>query len=105
MFVQPNSTKLIGRLRAVHADRAGHGHELEIDVSENLTSDSDTDFLKPAPGSTITLFAAEPPQFDIGSLLKVDAALLAGPFGQRAVAVGLCMACSSSSPRQTGSVR
>lgn len=86
VLVQPNKTVLAGRVRAIRPDPGGRGTEVELEVLANESPSAERDFLRPAPGSVLTAFAAEPL---VGlrerDLVRVEASLLAGPGGGRAV--------------------
>ena len=86
VFVQPNKTVFAGRVRAIRPDPGGRGTEVELEVLANESPSAERDFLRPAPGSVFTAFAADPPagvrELD---LVRVEASLLAGPGGGRAV--------------------
>ena len=85
MLVKPNKTILRARVRAVRPERDGPGRELDLDVTENRTHKADEDFLKPQPGASLTLYSTESDPLAPGDLIEVEATLLAGPFGERAV--------------------
>jgi hypothetical protein len=85
MLIKPNRTILKGRVRAIHPEPDGWGASVELLVVQNESSSEDEDFLRPAPGSVITAFSAEPNKLKVGELVRVQASLLAGPFGGRTV--------------------
>jgi hypothetical protein len=74
-----------GTVRAIRPARDGQGHEVEIEVHRNLSHGSSSDFIQPAQGQFLRLFAAESPRVAIGDRVRVQARLLAGPFGSRTV--------------------
>jgi len=86
VLVKPNKTVLRGRVIAVRADAGNQqGRELDIDVTENCSPAPHEDFLKPKAGEPITLYSSETHAPAPGDLVEVEATLLAGPFGERAV--------------------
>ena len=74
-----------GAVTAIRPAKDGVGHEFEIEVHRNLSQGKDDDFIQPATGQPLQLFAAEEPDARIGDLVRVQARLLGGPFGQRTV--------------------
>jgi len=86
VLVQPNKTVVSGRVRAIRPEPDGQGAELELEVLANESPAAERDFLRPAPGSVLTAFAADAPR-DVRErdLVRVEACLLAGPGGGRAV--------------------
>ena len=86
VLVQPNKTILSGRVRSIRPDPGGRGTEVELEVLANESPSAERDFLRPAPGSVLTAFAAEPPSgVRERDVVRVEACLLAGPAGGRAV--------------------
>ncbi|MGQ0600377.1 MAG: hypothetical protein ACT4QE_01620 [Anaerolineales bacterium] len=85
MRVKPNQTVLRGRVQAIHPEEDGWGANVDLLVVENETPSDEADFLRPAPGSVIQAFVAEPKKLKVGGLFRVHASLLAGPFGGRTV--------------------
>jgi hypothetical protein len=86
VIVQPNKTVVSGRVRAIRPEPDGRGAEVELEVLANESPSAERDFLRPAPGSVLTAFAAEPPSgLRERDLVRVEASLLAGPGGGRAV--------------------
>lgn len=85
MLAKPNRTVIEGTVRAIQAASDGQGAELTIEVARNASPSPDADFLKPAKGDVIELFAAENPSAAVGERVRVHARLLAGPFGSRTV--------------------
>jgi hypothetical protein len=79
VFVQPNKTILSGRVRSIRPDPGGRGTEVELEVLANESPSAERDFLRPAPGSVLTAGVRE------RDLVRVEACLLAGPGGGRAV--------------------
>jgi hypothetical protein len=85
-LVQPNKTVLAGRVRAIRPGPGGRGSEVELEVLANESPSAERDFLRPALGSVLTAFAADPPAgVRERDLVRVEASLLAGPGGGRAV--------------------
>lgn len=85
MLLRPNETVLDGVLRSVRPAVDGKGFEVTLSVTANCTPTPEQDFLRPPPGSELTLFAAQSPDAAVGDSCNVKASLLGGPFGQRAV--------------------
>jgi hypothetical protein len=85
MLAKPNKTVIEGTVRAIVPANEGQGHEIEIEVCRNLSQGRSDDFIQPAEGQSLILFAAQPPDVTIGDRVRVQARLLAGPFGERAV--------------------
>lgn len=85
MQVKPNHTIMQGRVRAIRPEADGWGAHVDLLVMRNESPSQDEDFLRPAPGSVLTAFSAEPKNLKEGDLVRVRASLLAGPFGSRAV--------------------
>jgi hypothetical protein len=85
MLAKPNKTVIEGTVRAIVPASDGQGHEIEIEVHRNLSRGRSDDFIQPAEGQSLILFAAKTPAVAIGDRVRVQARLLAGPFGERAV--------------------
>jgi len=85
MLVKPNKTVVRGRVRAVVPEPDGVGASVEIEVLSNDSPSEGMDYLRPAPGSMLTLFATEPGALSVGDLIRAETRLLAGPGGGRAV--------------------
>jgi hypothetical protein len=85
MLAKPNKTVIEGTVRAIVPTSDGQGHEIEIDVCRNLSRGQSDDFIQPAEGQSLILFAAQAPDVTIGDRVRVQARLLAGPFGERTV--------------------
>ncbi len=83
MLAKPNKTVVEGTVRAIVP--ASEGHEIEIEVDRNLSRGRSDDFIQPAEGQSLILFAAQTPNVTIGDRVRVQARLLAGPFGERTV--------------------
>ena len=74
-----------GAVRAIVPASEGEGHEIEIEVYRNLSRGRSDDFIQPAEGQSLILFAAQTPDVTIGDRVRAQARLLAGPFGERTV--------------------
>jgi hypothetical protein len=74
-----------GRVRAIRPEPDGYGAELEIEVLANESPSRARDFLRPAPGSRLKAFLADPGQVRLDEEVRVAAVLMAGPRGERAV--------------------
>ncbi len=85
MLAKPNRTVIEGAVRAIRPAKGGVGHDFEIEVRRNLSLGTQEDFIQPAVGQSLHLFAAEQPNAAIGDLVRVQARLLGGPFGERTV--------------------
>jgi hypothetical protein len=85
MLAKPNKTVVEGTVRAITPVSDGEGHEIEIEVCRNLSRGRSDDFIQPAEGQSLILFAAETPRVTIGDRVRVQARLMAGPFGERTV--------------------
>jgi hypothetical protein len=85
MLAKPNKTVIEGTVRAIMPASEGQGHEIEIEVDRNLSRGRSDDFIQPAEGQSLILFAAQTPVVTIGDRVRVQARLLAGPFGERRV--------------------
>jgi hypothetical protein len=83
MLAKPNKTVVEGTVRAIVP--ASEGREIEIEVCRNLSQGRSDDFIQPTEGQSLILFAAQTPDVTIGDRVRVQARLLAGPFGERAV--------------------
>ena len=85
MLAKPNKTVIEGAVRAIVPATEGEGHEIEIEVYRNLSRGRRDDFIQPVQGQSLHLFAAQTPDVAIGDRVRVQARLLAGPFGERTV--------------------
>jgi hypothetical protein len=89
MLAKPNKTVIEGTVRAIVPATGGQGHEIEIEVHRNLSRGRSDDFIQPARGQSLRLFAAQfaaqTPDVAIGDRVRVQARLLTGPFGERTV--------------------
>jgi hypothetical protein len=85
MLAKPNKTVIEGTVRAIVPASDGQGLEIEIEVCRNLSRGRRDDFIRPAEGQPLILFAAQTPEVAIGDRVRVQARLLAGPFGERTV--------------------
>jgi hypothetical protein len=85
MLVKPNKTVVRGTVRAIRREPDGWGAEVDLEVDRNESPSSDLDFLRPAAGSVLKVFAAEPEKLHVGDRVRIQASLAAGPFGGRAV--------------------
>jgi hypothetical protein len=85
MLAKPNKTVVEGTVRRIVPASGGQGHEIEIEVDRNLSRGRGDDFIQPAEGQSLILFAAQKPGVTVGDRVRVQARLLAGPFGERSV--------------------
>src|SRR5512134_4110115 len=100
MLAKPNKTVVLGRVRAVVPEADGPGANVELEVLENRSPSHDDDFLRPAPGSVLTVYASEPPALQVGATVRVETRLLAGPGGGRAVLQSFGPASSAASSKK-----
>lgn len=85
MQIMPNRTVLKGRVQAIRPAADGWGAEIELFVEQNESPSEEEDFLRPASGSVLNVFFAEPENLKVGDHIRAQACLLAGPFGGRPV--------------------
>src|SRR5947207_14400415 len=85
MLAKPNKTVIEGTIRAIVPASEGEGHEIEIEVYRNLSRGPSDDFIQPAEGQSLILFAAQTPDVTIGDRVRVQARCLPGPLGHRTV--------------------
>lgn len=85
MLSKPNQTVVEGTVRAIRPDEGGSGWNVEIAVSRNVSPEAGADFLKPKRGKPLALFTPEAPAAEVGQRVRVQARLLAGPFGERRI--------------------
>jgi hypothetical protein len=85
MLAKPNKTVVEGTVRGIVPASDGQGQEIEIEVNRNLSRGRSDDFIRPAEGQSLILFAAQTPDVTVGDRVLVQARLLAGPFGERRV--------------------
>lgn len=85
MLAKPNKTVIEGTVRAINPASDGHGHDIEIEVCRNLSRGRRGDCIQPTEGQSLILFAAQTPDVTVGDRVRVQARLLAGPFGERRV--------------------
>jgi hypothetical protein len=85
MLAKPNKTVIEGSVRAIAPATEGKGHQIEIEVHRNLSRGRRDDFIQPVKGQCLNLFATQTPDVAIGDRVRVQARLLAGPFGERTV--------------------
>jgi len=85
MLAKPNKTVIEGTVRGIEPASDGQGLEIEIEVYRNLSRGRSDDFIQPAEGRSLILFAAQTPGVTVGDRVRVQARLLAGPFGERRV--------------------
>ena len=85
MLAKPNKTVVEGTVRAINPTSDRQGHHIEIEVCRNLSRGRHDDLIQPAEGQSLILFAAQTPPVTVGDRVRVQARLLAGPFGERRV--------------------
>lgn len=89
MLVAPNQSVFKGSIRAIHRSNDGWGANVDLLVIANESPTPERDFIRPAPGSVVTVFAADTDRVRVGEQVRVRANLAAGPFGGQAVAESL----------------
>src|SRR5437764_12966709 len=78
MLAKPNKTVIEGTVRAIVPASEGQGHEIEIEVYRNLSRGRSDDFIQPAEGQSLILFADQTPDVTIGDGVRVQARLVDG---------------------------
>lgn len=85
MMLKPNHTNIEGKVRAITPAADGVGHEVDLEVCRNLSDGREDDFLQPAKGEMLQLFASLPPAAVVGDLVNARARVLGGPTGERVI--------------------
>ncbi|AWN47660.1 hypothetical protein DK419_16170 [Methylobacterium terrae] len=85
MQLKPNMTVIEGQAKSVDPAPDGWGETVEFAVEQSGPADGYSDFLKASPGSTVTMFTAEPGTVQPGLSYTVTASVLGGPTGERVV--------------------
>lgn len=85
MLTKPNQTLVVARVEAIRPDPGGWGTEVVLRVQANESHAAESDFLRPAPGSTLRVFAAAPGELQVGDGVRAALRLQADAFGGRTV--------------------
>jgi hypothetical protein len=87
MRVKPNRTTIRGRVKEVRPPPPGApgGAEVALEVIENESRGSEADYLQPAAGDILDAYVSRAPAVKPGDVVRVNASLSAGPFGERVV--------------------
>jgi hypothetical protein len=85
MQIRPNKTLLEGRIKRVDHAADGFGADIEFEVETAQAAEGYADFVGAAPGSVLTIFAADPEALRAGGAYQVTATVLGGPDGERVV--------------------
>jgi len=85
MQIMPNKSILEGVAKRLVPAPDGHGADLDFFVDRGEAAEGHTDFIQAIPGTTLTLFAAEPAVFEVGKRYRVTASVLGGPTGEQTV--------------------
>jgi hypothetical protein len=85
MQIKPNKTILQGKVSRVERSADGWGANVDISVENSTAAEGYSDFLQAKPGSTVTVFAAEPGAVEVGKDYTLTTKVLGGPRGERVV--------------------
>ena len=85
MQIKPNKTILQGKVSRVERAADGWGANVDISVNKSTAAEGYSDFLQAKPGSTVTVFAAEPDAVEVGKDYTLTTSVLGGPRGERVV--------------------
>lgn len=85
MQLRPNKSLIEGTVTAVTPALDGVGAEVVIDVRRCSPTGGFDDFIGARPGDSLTLFAAESCDLDVGLRYCLTARVLGGPHGERVV--------------------
>lgn len=88
MIVHANETTIQAVVRQIVSSADGYGHELDLEVLGNESSDPNADYLKPRAGDHLKVFAADLGDLRPGARIRATVGLSGGPFGQRTVLRG-----------------
>lgn len=83
--IKPNKTALQAKVRSVRRAPDGWGANVDLAIETSEAAAGYDDFLRAAPGSIVTVFAAEPERVELGKTYTVTASVLGGPQGERVV--------------------
>ena len=85
MRIKPNRSVIEGRVESISPAPDGYGANVAFVVERTEPAKGFEDFLQAAPGSVITVFAAEPETVEEGKSYKLTTSVLGGPRGERVV--------------------
>lgn len=85
MRIKPNRSVIEGRVESISPAPDGYGANVAIVVEKAEPAKGYEDFLKAAPGSVVTVFAAEPEAVEEGKTYRLTTSVLGGPRGERVV--------------------
>ncbi|WP_143062739.1 hypothetical protein [Bradyrhizobium sp. OK095] len=85
MQIKPNKTILQGKVSRVERSADGWGADVDIAVENSTAAEGYLDFVQAKPGSTVTVFAAEPGAVEVGKDYTLTTKVLGGPKGERVV--------------------
>lgn len=85
MRIKPNKAILKGKATRVERAADGWGAYVQFSVDESAPAKGYQDFLHAEPGSTVTLFAAEPDAIEAGKSYTLTTSVSGGPKGERIV--------------------
>jgi hypothetical protein len=85
MRIMKNRTILHGKVRSIRPLPDGIGADVEFEVESSAPAKGYSDFVQAEPGSSLTVFAAEPDSVRPGGKYTVTASVLGGPNGERVV--------------------
>jgi hypothetical protein len=85
MLIKPNQTDIVADVVALEREPDGHGATVRLLVHSNESAEPGADFLRPAAGSTIEAFCADPSQVRVGQRVSARLRRNADAFGGRNV--------------------
>lgn len=85
MRIMPNKSILEGKVCSVHEAADGWGATVEVAVAHCSPAEGCQDFLQAEPGSTVTVFTADPHLVEAGRTYSLTTSVLGGPGGERVV--------------------
>jgi hypothetical protein len=85
MRIKPNKTILEGTVQRVERAADGWGAHVDVAVNKSSAAEGFEDFLQAAPGSVVTVFAAEPDAIEPGKSYTITTSVSGGPQGERVV--------------------
>jgi hypothetical protein len=85
MNVRPNETQVKATVKQIVPCSDGQGYDVDLEISENQTSDLANDFLQPKQGDQLKVYTAEAGKLSAGQQIHATLALSGGPFQQRTI--------------------
>ena len=85
MRIKPNRSQLKGKVVRIERAADGWGANVEVAVERCTPAQGYADFLQAAPGSVVTVFAAEPDALQVGKSYTLTISVSGGPRGERVV--------------------